>query len=580
MTTVFADSYGFNTSDATRALQAAINDPNADKIIVRNMNSPWFVSETIFLQSNKEIIFEAGVVVQAKPGTFLDNTRPMFRALSLDNIQLIGLGSGENMATIKMNKEEYKASEFGHIFGFNGVKDFVVKGLKLTGAGGDGIHISGAAYETAKPGLRSYSENGLIENIISDNNRRQGISIDSAKNLTVRNSKFINTKGTPPSAGIDLEPTWSFESLQNIKIQNVEVRDNDGTGIQLALGNLNNQSEPVSIDIDGAIIDNSNLSGITIGASSTSGNTNNNLSNAPINGTVNIRNTQISRTLGNSTVFNEPSAGIYIQALSGDQSDPNNLKINFVDVTISDTANGKISKNPIFIQGFGGENSAQQVGNLSFTNVIVKDNFNRDIIRAELGRSDGFLNNISGTITAFNPNGVTGDFDTETTPKNFSLAVNNGNSGQKIALAAPLEISLTNPSFNKGFQGWSVWDSSVSLTNRSADNQWVKINSVGGGLGQDITKDMIAGQNYVVGGTAKLSNMGDKGYLGVLFKDSAGTIQDFQAITVSEIMEKPVQLGFTAPSNFAVAQIFAWKENGSADFYVDDFSLVKQPTIR
>jgi Right handed beta helix region len=580
MTTVFADSYGFNTSDATRALQAAINDPNADKIIVRNMNSPWFVSETIFLQSNKEIIFEAGVVVQAKPGTFLDNTRPMFRALSLDNIQLIGLGSGENMATIKMNKEEYKASEFGHILGFNGVKDFVVKGLKLTGAGGDGIHISGAAYETAKPGLRSYSENGLIENIISDNNRRQGISIDSAKNLTVRNSKFINTKGTPPSAGIDLEPTWSFESLQNIKIQNVEVRDNDGTGIQLALGNLNNQSEPVSIDIDGAIIDNSNLSGITIGASSTSGNTNNNLSNAPINGTVNIRNTQISRTLGNSTVFNEPSAGIYIQALSGDQSDPNNLKINFVDVTISDTANGKISKNPIFIQGFGGENSAQQVGNLSFTNVIVKDNFNRDIIRAELGRSDGFLNNISGTITAFNPNGVTGDFDTETTPKNFSLAVNNGNSGQKIVLAAPLEISLTNPSFNKGFQGWSVWDSSVSLTNRSADNQWVKINSVGGGLGQDITKDMIAGQNYVVGGTAKLSNMGDKGYLGVLFKDSAGTIQDFQAITVSEIMEKPVQLGFTAPSNFAVAQIFAWKENGSADFYVDDFSLVKQPTIR
>jgi Right handed beta helix region len=580
MTTVFADSYGFNTSDATRALQAAINDPNADKIIVRNMNSPWFVSETIFLQSNKEIIFEAGVVVQAKPGTFLDNTRPMFRALSLDNIQLIGLGSGENMATIKMNKEEYKASEFGHILGFNGVKDFVVKGLKLTGAGGDGIHISGAAYETAKPGLRSYSENGLIENIISDNNRRQGISIDSAKNLTVRNSKFINTKGTPPSAGIDLEPTWSFESLQNIKIQNVEVRDNDGTGIQLALGNLNNQSEPVSIDIDGAIIDNSNLSGITIGASSTSGNTNNNLSNAPINGTVNIRNTQISRTLGNSTVFNEPSAGIYIQALSGDQSDPNNLKINFVDVTISDTANGKISKNPIFIQGFGGENSAQQVGNLSFTNVIVKDNFNRDIIRAELGRSDGFLNNISGTITAFNPNGVTGDFDTETTPKNFSLAVNNGNSGQKIVLAAPLEISLTNSSFNKGFQGWSVWDSSVSLTNRSADNQWVKINSVGGGLGQDITKDMIAGQNYVVGGTAKLSNMGDKGYLGVLFKDSAGTIQDFQAITVSEIMEKPVQLGFTAPSNFAVAQIFAWKENGSADFYVDDFSLVKQPTIR
>ena len=577
MTTVYADSYGFKANNATAALQAAINDPKADKIIVRNMGRPWQISQTIFLQSNKEIVFEAGVVVQAKSGSFLDNTKPMFRAISIDNIKLTGLGDGDKRAVLKMNKAEYKTSEFGHILDFNGVKNFTISGLKLTGAGGDGIHVSGAAYGVATPGLRTYSENGLIENIISDNNRRQGISIDSAKDLTVRNSKFINTSGTDPAAGIDLEPTWSFERLQNIKIENVDVRDNSGTGIQFALLNLDNKSEAVSIDIDGATIDNSHLSGISIATFPTAQNPNGNSPNSTVNGTINILNTKISRTQGDSGIFDEPSAGICIQGISGDQSDANNLKINFTDVAITDTANNKFSKNPIYIRGFGGEDSTQQIGNLSFKNVTVDDKYNRDIIKAELGRPDGYLNNISGNISASNPNGVTSNFDPETPPKNFSLTVSNSNT---ISISPPIKVSLTNPSFDQNFTGWSVWDDTVSLATRPGETQWVKINAAGGGLGQDITKDMIAGQNYVVGGTAKLSQIGDKGYLGVLFKDAAGTIQDFQAITIDQYAERSLQLGFIAPNQFSSAQIFAWKASGSADLFVDDFSLIQQPVSK
>jgi hypothetical protein len=43
MTTVFADAYGFNATDATAALQAAIDSPGADKIIVRNQGTPWLI---------------------------------------------------------------------------------------------------------------------------------------------------------------------------------------------------------------------------------------------------------------------------------------------------------------------------------------------------------------------------------------------------------------------------------------------------------------------------------------------------------------------------------------------------------
>ena len=430
--TVYADEYGFEKTDATWALQKALDDPEADRIIVRDMNSPWLISKTVFLRSNKEIIFEQGSVVQSKPGTFLENRQPMFRALSLDNLKIIGQGQGDQRATLKMNKEEYTTSEFGHILGIDGVKDFEIRGLKLTGAGGDGIHVAGATYETAKPGLRTYSENGIIEDIIADNNRRQGISIDSAKDVIVRNSTFSNTEGTAPSAGIDLEPTWDFERLENVTIENVTLKGNNGNGLQLALGNLDDASAPVSIDINNVTIDDNNRSGVTVVLFNSAPDDpfrdqpDGSLVSSMANGTVNIRNTKISNSNGTNTFFNQPTAGIYVQSLSGSQNDPNNLQVNFENVTVEKTGNGEFATNPIYIRGFGGPTQPQQIGNLSFKDVVVKDTFDRDIIKAELGRPDAYLSNITGNITAFNPNGVSTDFDFETPAQNFSLTVNEG----------------------------------------------------------------------------------------------------------------------------------------------------------
>jgi hypothetical protein len=134
MATVFANNYGFTATDGTSALQAAIDDPTANKIIVRNMGQPWLISKTIFMQSNKEIVFEPGVIMQAKPGAFADNTKPMIRAVGVENIKFTGQGQGVNQATLKMNRETGNAEENGHILGISGVKNYVVSGLKLTGA--------------------------------------------------------------------------------------------------------------------------------------------------------------------------------------------------------------------------------------------------------------------------------------------------------------------------------------------------------------------------------------------------------------------------------------------------------------
>jgi hypothetical protein len=611
MTTVYADSYGFNSNDATSALQAAINDPTADKIIVRNMGTPWLTSDTIFLSSNKEINFEPGVVVQAKSGTFLSNTKPLFRALSVDNVKLVGQGEGADQATLSMNKDEYTdtnnyGNQYGHIIDINGTSNYVVSGLKLTGAGGDGININGADYNNpALADKRTYSENGLIEDVTSDNNRRQGMSVISAKNLVVKDSSFTNTSGVAPSSGIDFEPDYNYQSLQNIQISNVNLNGNNGDGLTFALSNLDNSSPAVSIDVNGATLSGNN-SGINVGTYQSAAQPNSNSPSSTPNGTINISNATVTGTTGTHLTDNKPGAAIAIEALSGDSSDPNNLKVNFDNVSISDIANSQFSTNPIVIQGYGGENNRQQVGNLAFNDVTVSDNFQRDVVSASIGRSDGYLNNVSGNITATNPNGVTSTFGNGiTAPQNFSLTVTSGTVSNTATTATPTtatptttptstattptttatstdttsttsSVALDNPSFSNGLTGWYPFNNGVSVVSRSGESSWVKIAASGGGLDQDVTSDIVTGQSYVVGGTAQLSQTGDSGMFGVLFKDATGKITDIKSINVTDSSSQYFQLGFTAPNNFAEAKIFGYKDTGTADLFIDDFSLSKQ----
>ncbi|WP_310490069.1 hypothetical protein [Chamaesiphon sp. VAR_69_metabat_338] len=581
MTTVYADTYGFNSDDATTALQSAINDSTADKIIVRNMGNPWLISETIFLNSNKEIDFEPGVVVRAKSGTFLTNTKPLFRALSLDNVKLVGQGEGADRATLSMNKDEYtdnssSGNQYGHIIDINGTNNYVVSGLTITGAGGDGININGADYnDPLYADKRTYSENGLIENVTLDNNRRQGMSVISAKGLVVQNSRFINTSGVEPSSGIDFEPDYNYQTLQNIQLSNVYVNVNNGDGISFAFTQLDNSSPSVSIDINGATVDRNN-SGINVGTYPSSAHPNSNSADSTPNGTINISNTTITGTTGTRLVENQPSAAIAIDALSGDRSDPNNLKVNFDNVSISDTANTQFLTNPIAIRGFGGENNRQQVGNMSFNNVTVSDNFNRDIFNAWLGRADGYLSNVSGNITGINPNGVTSNFSNGTTaPQDFSLTVTNG-TATPTTPTTTASLTLVNSTFDNGLTGWYPFNNDVSVVNRSGGSNWVKIAASGGGLDQDVTGDIVTGQSYIVGGTAQLSQTNDVGLFGVLFKDASGKITDIESINVTDSTSQYFQLGFTAPTNFAEAKIFAYKDAGTADLFIDDFSLFKQ----
>jgi hypothetical protein len=241
-----ASWWGFNELDSTQALQAAVLS-KAKKIIVPYMGKPWIVGP-IYLESDKEIIFEKGVIIIAKSGAFRGRTEALFSAINKSNISLDGYGSGIVMRKQDYMQPPYEKAEWRHCVAILGCKNINIYGLRLAYSGGDGIYIGRGSGKDGTPN----SDNIHIKDVICDNNYRQGISIISASNLLIENCQFSNTSGTIPQSGIDFEPNYPDEVLIKCKVTSCIFSNNSGWGISIYLPNLNRDSKSVSIEIEGS----------------------------------------------------------------------------------------------------------------------------------------------------------------------------------------------------------------------------------------------------------------------------------------------------------------------------------------
>lgn len=234
---VFASSFGFKSGDATAAFEAAIKS-GSSYVVIDKQSSDWVIQPTKFFDlRNMTIVFEPGVVLKAKSGAFGASSSILFQLSRANNVTIEGNG-----ATFKMNKSEYNSGENRHTLSIAGGKDITVRGLKLMDSGGDGIYISGGA-------SARYAEKITIENVVSQNHRRMGLTIISAKDVWVRNSEFKNSSGVIPEAGVAMEPNNSDELLVNINFSNCKFSDNDSFGLLISPGQLNSSSTPISINI-------------------------------------------------------------------------------------------------------------------------------------------------------------------------------------------------------------------------------------------------------------------------------------------------------------------------------------------
>lgn len=232
--------WGFHPEDSTGFLQAAI-DSGAKKVIVDYTGQDWIAGKTLLLASNQELVIADKVVVKAKKEAFKGLGDSLFKAAGTKNCVVRGEGS----ALLKMNradymdKSRYKPGEWRHILYLQGVSDFTIRDLRMSGAGGDAIYVGS--------GQTPYSKNVRIENVVTEDSNRLGIAVISAENLLIRKCTFAGAVGSSPAGGIDFEPNRSQERLVNCRVEDCVFELNRGAGISVSPNHLNQDSEPVSI---------------------------------------------------------------------------------------------------------------------------------------------------------------------------------------------------------------------------------------------------------------------------------------------------------------------------------------------
>ncbi|MBQ3343589.1 MAG: right-handed parallel beta-helix repeat-containing protein [Kiritimatiellae bacterium] len=231
---VTASSFGWNAEDATRCLQAAL-DSGAKKVIVDKQAGEWLV-DTFYPRSDTEIVFADGVVIRAKSGTMKKTTDALVRFQRVTNVVF----RGEGGAMLLMNRSDYldpakySQGEHRHLLSIKRSVNLVIRDLTVAESGGDGIYVLGV-------------ENGLVENVTSVRNARQGMSIVNANGLTVRNCRFNDTKGALPECGIDFEPGHDTFNIENVTIEGCEFAGNACAGLAVNLSGFWAKNRPVSI---------------------------------------------------------------------------------------------------------------------------------------------------------------------------------------------------------------------------------------------------------------------------------------------------------------------------------------------
>lgn len=358
--------WGFDPVDSTAALQAAIKS-GAKKLIIEDMGTPWIVDK-LRLAGHQEIVFEKGVVVQAKRGEFHEPTASLFSAELKSDITLTGHG-----ATLKMWKQDYddpkhyKRAEWRNVLSFRSCSQVRVTGLTLADSGGDGIYLG-----VARRGVPC--SDVVIKGVNCINNYRQGISVISARDLLIEDCVLKDTGGTAPMAGIDFEPNEASEELVNCVMRNCVSENNQGGAFLFYLRPLNAASTPISIRIE-----NCRARG---GSSSVRFVTGNDTETAGVKGAVDFINCDFEAG---------ERAGVVIG-----NNPANGARVNFVDCRITDAATNEPATTPIAFtsQAMG----TGDFGNVRFDHCTITDRHDRlPVSYQDLSGGVG-LSGITGTL--------------------------------------------------------------------------------------------------------------------------------------------------------------------------------------
>lgn len=207
---------GDGKTDNTAALRRLLGDGN------RTIHIPAgdYVTGPITIPKNTVLLLDPGTILRdsGKMG-------PYDRLVSIlnDNVYIRGVG-----AKVVADRRSYRSGEQRHGVFIFGASNVVINGLSSNGNGGDGFYIGGPKGRPA--------QHIVLENCRADDNRRDGLSITSGRDINVVNCVFSHSQGTAPQFGVDVEPNLPQDPLDGIRLVGVRTEDNQGGGISVSFG--------------------------------------------------------------------------------------------------------------------------------------------------------------------------------------------------------------------------------------------------------------------------------------------------------------------------------------------------------
>lgn len=239
------DDLSFETAETVDALSyGAVGDGTTDNTevfrrLLAGGNRTIHVPAGDYVTDKLE--FAANTILVLEPGVTLRDAGRLGRldrllSIQTDNVRIVGLG-----ARVIADRQNYTTDEWRHGVFIFGAHNVTIEGLESSSHGGDGFYVGGP--------LEHPSTDILIKGCKAGNNRRQGLSITSARRVRVVDSEFVETAGTSPQYGVDLEPNYPANVLDEIMFVRLRTAANRGGGLLIELNRLTAESEPVNIAV-------------------------------------------------------------------------------------------------------------------------------------------------------------------------------------------------------------------------------------------------------------------------------------------------------------------------------------------
>jgi parallel beta-helix repeat protein len=161
----------------------------------------------------------------------IPNSADVYRVILLEELHDVEISGGQ----IVGERDQHKGTtgEGGHGITVHGSSRITIRDILVSKGWGDGISVGPAPQYKAH---YVYSKDVSISNVICDQNRRNGLSITNVIGMKVFDSQFINTNGTKPQCGIDVEPSSDIDDLgynDQVWIENCIMRGNAVYGVNV-----------------------------------------------------------------------------------------------------------------------------------------------------------------------------------------------------------------------------------------------------------------------------------------------------------------------------------------------------------